>query len=299
MTTNDMTPNQPGEPEQTGQLFGEVFDLVDKAVEGITDAEIDNRLHQLLAGVGSVEPDDPLGLGRRPADDLSQKVTYLVTALTKGSSGTAERDRARLLRAAQEAMAAALAAAGAATSEAEAYAAAAEHAGQFRQQADKLTANADASVNEALDRAADALADVVVDLLATTFAEQLGCASAVPAETNRHALMLKIKAFIDTHLDDPDLSGQMIAAAHHISVRYLQKLFESEGYTVTNWIRTRRLERCRLDLADPKLSTLPVSAITARWGLTDASIFARMFKTAYGHTPREYRFSLQHSPTTT
>jgi AraC-like DNA-binding protein len=140
------------------------------------------------------------------------------------------------------------------------------------------------------------LADGVVDLLAATFAEQLGCASAVPAETHRHALMLRITAFIDARLDDPELSCPTIAAAHHISVRYLQKLFESDGCTVTSWIRTRRLERCRLDLADPKLSALPVSAVAARWGLLDASHFARIFKTTYGHTPREYRLSLQQHP---
>lgn len=143
------------------------------------------------------------------------------------------------------------------------------------------------------------LAGAVVDLLTATFAEQLGCASAVPAETHRHALMLRIKAFIDARLDDPDLSCMTIAAAHHISVRYLQKLFEGGGWTVTSWIRARRLEHCRLDLADPKLDTLPVSAVGARWGLVDASHFARIFKTTYGHTPREYRLSLQHRPTTT
>ena len=72
-----------------------------------------------------------------------------------------------------------------------------------------------------------------------------------------------------------------------------QKLFESEHCTITGWIRARRLERCRLDLVDPKLGALPVSAVAARWGLLDASHFARLFKAAYGHSPREYRLALQ------
>jgi len=101
--------------------------------------------------------------------------------------------------------------------------------------------------------------------------------------------VLRIKAFIDARLDDPELSSATIAGAHHISVRYLQKLFENEQCTVTSWIRARRLERCRFDLADPQLGALPVSAVAARWGLPDASHFARIFKATYGHSPREYR----------
>ena len=143
------------------------------------------------------------------------------------------------------------------------------------------------------------LADAVVNLLTATFAEKLGCASAAPAETRHHARLLSIKAFIDTHLYDPELSGAMIAAAHHICVRSLQKLFESEGCTVRNWVLARRLERCRLDLADPRLDALPVSAIAARWGLPDASHFARTFKATYGCTPREYRLLHRNPPTTT
>ncbi|MFD1538686.1 helix-turn-helix domain-containing protein [Nonomuraea guangzhouensis] len=73
-------------------------------------------------------------------------------------------------------------------------------------------------------------------------------------------------------------------------MRYLQKLFESEGDTVSGWIRTRRL-----DLADPKLATLPVSAVAARWGLLNASYFARLFKATYGHSPREYLRGAQHT----
>ncbi|WP_189145366.1 hypothetical protein [Streptomyces lacrimifluminis] len=41
------------------------------------------------------------------------------------------------------------------------------------------------------------------------------------------------------------------AACHHISVRYLHRLFPPQGITVSAWIRQRRPERCRRDLADP------------------------------------------------
>lgn len=133
------------------------------------------------------------------------------------------------------------------------------------------------------------LSSAVVNLLAAAFSEQLGCATRVPAETHRTALVLRIKAFIDARLDDPQLSTSRIAEAHHISPRYLQKLFESEATTVTDWIRLRRLERCRNDLIDPRYTAVSIGAIAARWGLLDSSYFSRLFKATYGAAPREFR----------
>jgi AraC-like DNA-binding protein len=75
-----------------------------------------------------------------------------------------------------------------------------------------------------------------------------------------------------------------------VSIRYLHKLFETQEATVAEWIRRRRLERCRRDLLDPALRALPVNAIAARWGLLNAAHFSRAFRAAaYGATPGEYR----------
>jgi AraC-like DNA-binding protein len=135
------------------------------------------------------------------------------------------------------------------------------------------------------------LSGAVINLLAAAFTEQLGCESRVHPETHRNALMLRIKAFIDARLEDPELSSSGIAEAHHISPRYLQKLFESEGTTVTDWVRARRLEHCRNDLMDPRYAGTSIGAIAARWGLVDSSYFSRLFKTAYGTAPRDFRAS--------
>jgi len=97
--------------------------------------------------------------------------------------------------------------------------------------------------------------------------------------------------FIDQRLADPELSPSAIAAAHHISLRYLHKLFEAQPTTVSGWIRQRRLERCRRDLLDPALGDWSVSAIAARWGLIDAAHFGRLFRAAYGLPPAEYRLT--------
>lgn len=81
----------------------------------------------------------------------------------------------------------------------------------------------------------------------------------------------------------------MIASALHISTRYLHKLFEADGTTAGAWIRARRMERCRRDLADPMMASYSVSTIGARWGLLDPSRMSRLFRQAYGMSPREYR----------
>jgi AraC-like DNA-binding protein len=133
------------------------------------------------------------------------------------------------------------------------------------------------------------LSSAVINMLAAAISEQLGCESRVPPETHRAALIMKIKAFIDARLEDPELTSSRISDAHNISPRYLQKLFESEGSTVTDWIRSRRLEHCRSDLLDPRFAGTPIAVIAARWGLIDSSYFARLFKIAYGAAPREYR----------
>ncbi|GHE86670.1 AraC family transcriptional regulator [Amycolatopsis deserti] len=124
------------------------------------------------------------------------------------------------------------------------------------------------------------LADAVLDLLSALLSEQTAAAP--------DSLVLRAQAYIDTHLSDPDLCPDTVAAALHISTRYLQKLFAEQGTGVAGWIRSRRLEQCRRDLSRPGL-TRPVSAVGAAWGLPDAAHFSRTFKAAYGLSPREFR----------
>jgi AraC-like DNA-binding protein len=128
-----------------------------------------------------------------------------------------------------------------------------------------------------------------VDLFSVALAARLGRDGAVPPGSARGALLQRIQAYIERHLADPGLSPGTVAAAHHISVRYLHKLFQERETTVAGWIRRRRLERCRLDLIDPRLRSRPVGAIGARWGFVNAAHFNNVFRTAYGMTPGEYR----------
>ncbi|MFD8390627.1 AraC family transcriptional regulator [Streptomyces sp. NPDC059680] len=102
-------------------------------------------------------------------------------------------------------------------------------------------------------------------------------------------LLHGIKTYIEHHLHDPDLSLTSIAAANHISLRYLHHLFQRDGRTVGAFLRERRLEHCRADLSDPAKARRSVCEIARRWGFRDPAVFNRTFKSAYGVTPGRYR----------
>lgn len=149
-----------------------------------------------------------------------------------------------------------------------------------------------------LDRQADTLrqADAprlgrgVLDLLSAWIAQVREAERTLPPDTRHRALTERIRAFIRQDLHDPELTPPVIAAAHHISVSHLHRVFqEQRGETVAAWIRRQRLEGARRDLADPALRTTPIHAIAARWGLPRASDFTRAHRRAYGMSPMEYR----------
>jgi len=135
------------------------------------------------------------------------------------------------------------------------------------------------------------LSTAALEVLATRLAHELDVCDWGTPEARRHALFTTVQAFIRRHLGDSRLSPGMIAAAHHMSLRSLHQLFHDEGLTVAGWIRGRRLERCRRDLADPALASRPVAAIAARWGFSSAADFSRAFRAVHGLPPAEYRMS--------
>jgi AraC-like DNA-binding protein len=101
-------------------------------------------------------------------------------------------------------------------------------------------------------------------------------------------LFEQILEYLDRHLAE-DLSPATVAAAHHVSLRYLHRLFHDQGETMGEHIRRRRLERIRRDLADPDLINLPVHSVAARWGLRDPSHFGKLFRAEYAISPRRFR----------
>ncbi|MFB0619601.1 helix-turn-helix domain-containing protein [Streptomyces sp. AGS-58] len=136
--------------------------------------------------------------------------------------------------------------------------------------------------------AAGRLANGLVDLFGTLVTE-LTEETAAGSGTTRSFLVQRVRDYIDENLGDPALSPESVARAHHISVRYLHRLFEDEAITISRLIQRRRLEKCAHELARRSRTSPTVSSIAQRWGFVNPTHFSRVFRDAYGLSPREWR----------
>ncbi|WP_413812496.1 helix-turn-helix domain-containing protein [Streptomyces sp. OE57] len=131
---------------------------------------------------------------------------------------------------------------------------------------------------------------IATDLLALLVQERSGKLNP-QAPGSAHAKLALIKEYILKNLSNPGMSPEVIAAVHHVSVRYVHKLFEYEETTVSRWILQQRLERCRRDLSQASGPHRTVAAVGRRWGLVSPSHFSRVFRAAYGMSPREWQMA--------
>ncbi len=99
----------------------------------------------------------------------------------------------------------------------------------------------------------------------------------------------RIQRFIDAHICEPTLGAEEIAAAMGISVRHLHRLFTGTGSTLGGCIRSRRLERCRNDLANPRGRERTITEIAFSWGFNDSAHFSHSFRKQFGVSPRGFR----------
>ncbi|MFJ5282224.1 helix-turn-helix domain-containing protein [Streptomyces parvulus] len=100
------------------------------------------------------------------------------------------------------------------------------------------------------------------------------------------------KNYIESHLEEPELSPASIAAAIGISARSLHRCFSETDYSVMQYLRRCRLEAAHSDMRNSSgLAT--VSGIAEKWHYADSSHFIRQYKNFYGVTPAEYLKSLR------
>jgi AraC-like DNA-binding protein len=112
---------------------------------------------------------------------------------------------------------------------------------------------------------------------------QAGCVVAA-----RRAAALE---YISSHFQDPALSGSTIAKDLGISRRYLQRLLEGTGRSLTEHVNELRLERAFALLAcggDRRVSDVALEA-----GFSDVGYFNRLFRSRFGDTPLGVRGGLK------
>lgn len=98
-----------------------------------------------------------------------------------------------------------------------------------------------------------------------------------------------IKSFIESHLNDPELSPISIAKNNGISLRYLHHLFKRSNSTVSEWVREKRLEKSRQKLTSKKFKDESITDIALSLGFNSSSHFTKTFKQKFGLTPRSTR----------
>jgi acetamidase/formamidase/AraC-like DNA-binding protein len=125
-------------------------------------------------------------------------------------------------------------------------------------------------------------------LLTSLFSEAaegpLGGAASV-----RAAILHKILQTIEIKLADPELNLAEVAREHALPVRYVQKLLSLTGQGFSTYVRDRRLDRTKADLASPLHQQLSITDICLRWGFNDIAYFSRSFRDRFAMSPREYR----------
>jgi AraC-like DNA-binding protein len=128
------------------------------------------------------------------------------------------------------------------------------------------------------------LEELMAHLLGNRDAIDLGGGSGL-----RAARLCAIKDDIARNLGRCGLSAAMMGERHGVTPRHVQRLFEREGTTFTEYVLAQRLARAHRLLSDPRRAAEKISAIACDAGFAELSYFNRAFRRRFGAAPSEVR----------
>ncbi|MER9302176.1 helix-turn-helix domain-containing protein [Mesorhizobium sp. M0496] len=134
-----------------------------------------------------------------------------------------------------------------------------------------------------------AVATHIQDLCALAVGATRDAAEIAKGRSLRAARLRMLKAHIAENLGDGDLSAATLARCQGVTPRYIHKLFETEGTTLSKFVRGQRLAEVHRRLADPRHAGLTIGAIAYSAGFGDLSTFNRAFRQHFGVRPSEVR----------
>lgn len=101
-------------------------------------------------------------------------------------------------------------------------------------------------------------------------------------------LLATLQAYISTHLGDPDLCIERLAADHYVSVRRVHSVFALIEETPAAYVRRQRIDLAAQLIASSVHAQLSISSISRRCGFNDPSTFTRAFTRLRGISPSEW-----------
>ena len=134
-----------------------------------------------------------------------------------------------------------------------------------------------------------AVATHIHDLCALAIGTTRDAAEIAMGRGLRAARLRTIKADVVRNLRDRDVSVHALAARHRVTARYVQRLFESEGTTLSRFVLGQRLVQVHRMLTDPRHADRAISTIAYDAGFGDLSTFNREFRRLFGATPSDVR----------
>jgi AraC-like DNA-binding protein len=105
----------------------------------------------------------------------------------------------------------------------------------------------------------------------------------------RAARLKLAKSWIASNSHRHDLSVAALATSLNVTPRYVQRLFETEGTTFSEFLLQHRLARAHRLLCEPQASATAIANIAYDVGFGDLSYFNRRFRRQFGMTPRDVR----------
>jgi AraC-like DNA-binding protein len=129
----------------------------------------------------------------------------------------------------------------------------------------------------------------VQDLLALTIGPTADFKETARTRGLRAARLKLAKTYIIEHSHRRDLSVGSVAAHLSVTPRYVQRMFETDGTTFSEFLVGQRLARAHRLLCEPGFSHTAISTIAYDTGFGDLSYFNRRFRRLYGLTPRDVR----------
>ncbi len=127
------------------------------------------------------------------------------------------------------------------------------------------------------------------DLVAVALGAARDCLEVARGRGIRAARLQAIKTDIAKHFADGDVTPGAIAARHRVTPRYIHKLFEGEGTTLSQYVLGQRLSQVHRMLIDARNRDQTIGALAFAAGFGDLSGFNHAFRRHFDATPSDVR----------